>query len=199
MKNGKDSTHKKRAFRKRLKKSRHKKEHVGFLWNPMGKKRSFKASADGHSAPRRQRGRHRRLCGAKCLTPAPRRQRGRHRRLCGAKCLTPAPRRQRGRHRRLCGAKCLTSDFITSKHKKRTQRVLMESAVGIYFRRGKRASFKASAAGHSAPRRQRGRHRRLCEAKCLTPVPRRLRGRRRRLCGAKCLTSSFYFYPFIKT
>lgn len=44
MKNGKDSTHKKRAFRKRLKKSRHKKEHVGFLWNPTGKKRaSFKA------------------------------------------------------------------------------------------------------------------------------------------------------------
>ena len=34
MKNGKGSTHKKRAFRKRLKKSRHKKEHVGFLWNP---------------------------------------------------------------------------------------------------------------------------------------------------------------------
>ena len=34
MKNGKDSTHKKRAFRKRLKKSKHKKEPVGFLWNP---------------------------------------------------------------------------------------------------------------------------------------------------------------------
>ncbi len=34
MKNGKDSTHKKRAFPKRLKKSRHKKEPVGFLWNP---------------------------------------------------------------------------------------------------------------------------------------------------------------------
>lgn len=34
MKNGKGSTHKKRAFRKRLKKSKHKKEPVGFLWNP---------------------------------------------------------------------------------------------------------------------------------------------------------------------
>ena len=34
MKNGKDSTHKKRAFPKRLKKSRHKKEPTGFLWNP---------------------------------------------------------------------------------------------------------------------------------------------------------------------
>ena len=51
---------------------------------------------------------------------------------------------------------------------KRTQRVLMESAVGIYFRRGKRASFKASAAGHSAPRKLRGRRKRLCAAKCLT-------------------------------
>lgn len=130
---------KKEPFGKDSKNQDIKKEPTGFLWNPMGKKRSFKASADGHSAPRKLR----------------------------------------GRRRRLCAAKCLTSDFITSKHKKRTRRVLMESAVGIYFRRGKRASFKASAAGYS--------------------VPRRLRGRRRRLCGAKCLTSSFYFYPFIKT
>ena len=104
-----------------------------------GKRASFKASAAGHSAPRKLR----------------------------------------GRRKRLCAAKCLTSDFITSKHKKRTQRVLMESAVGIYFRRGKSRSFKASADGHSAPRK--------------------LRGHRRRLCAAKCLTSSFYFYPFIKT
>ena len=105
---------KKRAFRKRLKKSRHKKrtrrvlmESAVGIYFRRGKSRSFKASADGHSAPRKLR----------------------------------------GRRRRLCAAKCLTSDFITSKHKKRTQRVLMESAVGIYFRRGKRASFKASAAG----------------------------------------------------
>ena len=34
MKNGKGSTHKKRAFRKRLITSKHKKEPKGFLWNP---------------------------------------------------------------------------------------------------------------------------------------------------------------------
>ena len=55
-----------------------------------------------------------------------------------------------------------------SRHKKRTRRVLMESAVGIYFRRGKSRSFKASADGHSAPRKLRGRRKRLCAAKCLT-------------------------------
>ena len=41
--------------------------------------------------------------------------------------------------------------------------------VGFFFRRGKRASFKASAAGYSVPRRLRGRRRRLCTTKCLTP------------------------------
>ena len=52
------------------------------------------------------------FAGSNPCTPE---KRGRRRRLCKAKCLTPAPRRKRGRRRRLCPAKCLTLSAI---HKK---------------------------------------------------------------------------------
>ena len=79
---------------------------VGFFFR-RGKRASFKASAAGYSVPRRLRGRRRRLCTTKCLTP----------------------------------------DFITSKHKKKNPQGYYGILVGFFFRRGKRASFKASAAG----------------------------------------------------
>ena len=68
---------------------------------------------------RSEDGKHRRLFLMRWAfadsNPCTPEKRGRRRRLCAAKCLTPAPRRKRGRRRRLCKAKCLTLSAIQLK------------------------------------------------------------------------------------
>ncbi len=52
-----------------------------------------------------------------------------------------------------------------------TKQLHLESAVGIYFRRGQTESFKAFMPMETLhPKKKWGRRRRLCEAKCLTQL-----------------------------
>ena len=58
-----------------------------------------------------------------------------------------------------------------------TKQLHLESAVGIYFRRGQTESFKAFMPMETLhPEKKWGRRRRLCEAKCLTPAPQKEMG-----------------------
>ena len=89
--------------------------------------------------------------------------------------------------------RCVVNTFALQKVSyKRLPACLAVWSAPTGIRRGKTEVSRLLADGYSAPRRKRGRQRRLCKAKCLTPAPRRKRGRRRRLCKAKCLTQGFY-------
>ena len=74
------------------------------------------------------------------------------------------------------------------------QQLHLESAVGIYFRRGQTESFKAFMPMETLHHKKKwGRRRRLCEAKCLTPAPQKEMGTPK----ACLLYTSTAFLPFL--
>ena len=78
-----------------------------------------------------------------------------------------------------------------------TKQLHLESAVGNYFRRGQTESFKAFMPMETLhPEKKRGRRRRLCEAKCLTPAPQKEMGTPKAALRSKVLDPTVLHLPF---